>query len=274
MGAYKEADGRWSHYNNMSLLQDFLSLLVGCVAFFAVNSRAQFGLTLVIGVVLAALCWVGCSYYSRLWNLRYRVTLTHHILCCFAAVLTLLFTVVFVALRYTKEAAYVSVQAWEAQINLDKIWAEATFATAWQKVKGLGLEDFSNVPPPGMLNSHIPANKAASIHLAAATYAKASVEHFKGNRPFLSKIVQAHTDLPSQVLDADVKNYFATVSKSYPPPRAISLVASEMKKQLDAQVPRVVSIFRLLAVGLFLVVQFIPFGLVGIAAYQDIKVRT
>jgi hypothetical protein len=94
----------------------------------------------------------------------------------------------FVGLRYTKDAAYLSVQAWEAQINLDQRWAEATFATTWQKVKSQGLEDFSNVPPPGMPNSHIPTNRDASIFLAASTYANASVEHFKENRPFLSMI--------------------------------------------------------------------------------------
>ena len=258
----------------MSLLQDFLSLLAGCIALFAANSRPQFGLTLVIGIALAALCWYGCSRYSRLWNLRYRVTFTHNILCALAAILTLAFTVVFAALHYTKEAAYVSVQAWEAHINLDAIWAETTFATAWQKVKSLGLEDFSNVPPPGMPNSHIPTNKPASIHLAAATYAKASVEHLNKNRPFLSKILQAHTELPSRVLDADVNNYFATVSKSYPPMRAISLVASEIKGQLDDQLPRVVTTFRYLAVGLFLGVQLVPFGLVSIAAYKNLKVVT
>ena len=125
------------------------------------------------------------------------------------------------------------------------------------------------MPPPGLPGSHIPANKPASIYLAAATYAKASAEHFRKNRPFLSDIMQARTELPSQILDADINNYFATVSKSYPPTRAISLVAGEIKGQLDEQVPRVVTIFRFLAVGLFLGVQSIPFALVGLAAYKE-----
>ena len=258
----------------MNILQDFLSLLGGCIALFVVNSRAQFGVTLLIGIALAALCWFGCSRYSRLWHLRYRVTVTHHVLCALAAILTLVFVIVFAALRYTKEAAYASVQAWETQINMDVVWAGRTFATAWEKVKSLGLEDFSNVPPPGLPNSHIPTNKPASIHLAAATYAKASAEHFQKNRPFLSEILQARTELPSRILDADINNYFATVSKSYPPTRAISLVAGEIKGQLDEQVPRVVTIFRSLAVGLFLGVQCIPFALVGWAAYKALKVKT
>jgi hypothetical protein len=258
----------------MSALQDFLSLFAGCIALFAVNSRAEFGLTLIVGIALGALCWFACSRYSRLWNLRYRVTFTHHLFCALAAILTLLFTVVFIALRYTKEAAYASVQAWEADINHDDIWAETTFATAWQKVKSSGLEDFSKVPAPGMPDSQIPMNTPASIHLAAAVYATCSAENFTKNRPFLSKILQAHTELPAQVLDAEVNSYFATKGNTYPLDRAISLVVSEIKSQLDDQLPGVVTTFRSLAAGSFLCVQCIPFGLVAIAAFKKLKLVT
>ena len=73
----------------MTLIQDFLSLLGGCFSFYFANNRGGFGLALFVGVELAALCWWACSSYSRLWNLRYRVTLTHHVLCALAAILTL-----------------------------------------------------------------------------------------------------------------------------------------------------------------------------------------
>jgi hypothetical protein len=258
----------------MSLIQDFFSLLAECIALFVLNSRPQFGLTLLVGIALAALCWFGCSHYSRLWNTRYRVTLTHHVLCALAAVLTLLFTVFFAALGYTKEAAYMSVQAWEQNINHDADWAETTFATTWHKVKSSGLEDFSNVPSPGQSESIIPMTKPATIHLAAASYSAASVGHFNKNRPFLSKILQAHTGLPSRVLDADVNNYFATEGNTYPRSRGVSLVASKIKSQLDDQLPRVVTTFRFLAVILVLGVQLALFGLVGVAAYRNLKVVT
>lgn len=259
----------------MTLIQDFLSLLGGCFSFYFANNRGGFGLALFVGVALAALCWWACSSYSRLWNLRYRVTLTHHVLCALAAILTLCFTLVFAALRYTKEAADASVQLWEEKINLDRFWAYSTFSTAYYRVKALGLEDFSDAPPPGTSGgSHIPTNHDPSILAAASTYANAAAVHFTKARPFLSMIVRAKTEIPSALLDADVKNYFATVSKSYPPTRGISLVAREMKRQLGEQVPRVITVFRSIAIGLLLLVQFLPFGLVGIAAYRDLKVHT
>jgi hypothetical protein len=258
----------------MSLIQDFFSLFAGCIALFVLQSRPQFGLTLLMGVTLAALCWFGCSHYSRLWNIRYRVTLTHHVLCALAAVLTLLFTVFFAALGYTKEAAYMSVQAWEQNINHDANWAETTFATTWHKVKSSGLENFSNVPSPGESESIIPITKPATIHLTVAAYAAASVDHFNKSRPFLSKILQAHTELPSQVLDADVTDYFATKGDTYPETRGVSLMASKITSELDEQLPRVVTTCRLLAIGLVLSIQFTLFGLVGVAAYRNLKVVT
>ena len=190
----------------MTLVQDFLSLLGGCFSFYIANNRGGFGLIIFVGIALAALCWWACSCYSRLWNLRYRVTLTHHILCALAAILTLAFTLVFAALRYTKEAADASVQLWEQQINLDRFWADSTFAAAYYKVKALGLEDFSNAPPPGTSGgSHIPVTQNGSQLLAASTYANAAAAHFGKARPFLGMIVHAKAELPSALLDADVK---------------------------------------------------------------------
>jgi hypothetical protein len=259
----------------MSLAQDFFLLLGGCIALFFAVSRAEFGLTLVIGIVLGALCWFACSRYSRLWNLRYRVTLTHHILCAVAAIFTLLFTVVFASLRYTKEAAYESVELWETQINHDNDWANRTFKTVWHKVKASGKEDFTNFPAPENGGRLFPMNNLASRRLAAATYAQAGVDNFNGNRPFLSKIIQAHTEVPSRDVDADVNRFFAKYGGgTYDMSNAVALVAKNVKSQLDEQLPRVVTTFRLFAVGLFLCVQLMPFGLVGIAAYRNLRVAT
>ncbi len=100
--------------------------------------------------------------------------------------------------------------------------------------------------------------------VAASTYAEAAARHFVINRPFLSKIVQGQVDVPAQTVDSDVKNYFATVSKTYPLLRGLSLVARTIKQDLDRQVPRVARTFRVLCVALFVIFQLIPFGLVGL----------
>ena len=256
----------------MSFIQDFLSLLAGCFTILLAAHHDEFALMLALGVVLAGLCWWACSRYSRLWNLRFRVTFTHHLLCAAAALATLAFTLFYAALHYTQAAAYASVTLWEAQVKADRAWADRTFADAFNQVKALGLEDFSRVKPPGEEGSMIPTNHNESILTAAFTYSESAVHHFGAAHPFLNTVLRAKAQLPTQVLDADVRNYFALEpGSSYPVGRAINLVAHEIQQGLDDQLPRLVTIYRLLAVSLFVVVQLIPFGLVGLAAYHDLK---
>lgn len=256
----------------MNFLGDLLSLLGLCLGLFFTQDRKGFVLSLIVGVVLAALLWTACSNFSRLWNLRYRTKPLHHLLCLVAALVTLVFTVLFASLSYTKEAAYTSVKVWQAQINLDQLWAETTYAKAFDAVRSLGIEDFSNVPLPGGIGSHIPTSHDQSILMAASTYSNGAADHFKKSRQFLSLIIQGKAEVPQDVLQADIKNYFATVSKSYPPPRGIALVAEEMRRELDIQVPRVVTYARVTLVILFLLAQSVPFGLVAWAAYKDLKI--
>ncbi len=254
------------------MVADFFSLLLGCVAMFAAFDRKGLYFALGVGLLLAAVCWVACSYYSKLWNKRYQVRLGHHLLCLVAALLTLAFSVIYSSLKYTKEAAYASVLVWVGQVATDAPWATATFGKAYDKVKKLGVEDFTNYPAPPV-GRLIPTTTNASILAAASTYAKEASRHFDVARPFLSLILHGQTDVPTLVLDADVKNYFATVAKTYPAPMAVALVGKEIKKGLDEQVPRVVVIARRFAIGGFALAQLIPFMLVGLAAYKDIKVK-
>jgi hypothetical protein len=254
--------------------QDFLSLLKGCVVFFASHSLFEFLQTVAVGLLMAAVCWWACSRFSRLWHLGYRIAFWHQIFCFVAALFTLIFTIVFVALQYSKQAADASVQKWEAQINVDRVWAAEVYAQAWEKVKASGLEDFTNYPAPSQPKSKIPLTKDGSIRITAMVYTRAGLEHFVQNRPFLSRIISAQANIPQQMLNADVKAHFAAGNNSYPVHRAVELVARETKAQLETQLPRVVTTLRIIEVVLFSLLQLIPFGLVGFAAYRALKVTT
>lgn len=256
----------------MALLQEMVLMLAGCLGMFVALDRAGFLISLGVGVALGGICWWACSSFSRLWNLRYRATSLHHVLCSIAALLTVLFAVLFASLKYTKVVTYASVVAWEAQITADQVWSNSTFADAYGKVKALGIEDFTGVPMPGMPNERIPTTDSRSILTAAETYAESASEDFEKRRPFLSLILKGRPAVPLQVLDASMKNFFATGGTSYDQGRAILLVVGETKAQLDAQIPRVVTVARSILVAIFLLAQAIPFGLVAIAAYKDIKV--
>ncbi len=231
-----------------------------------------FRLTLLAGVLLAGLCWYLCSVYTRMWNKRFRITITHHALCLFASLCTLFFTILFASLAYTKDAALASISLWQTQLNHDEPWAERTYSKAYDKVKDLGTEDFSNAPPPGSPGSLIPTNSDEARQTAASTYSNEACRHFDTKRPFLSKVVWSSPGVPSEVIFHDVRKWHET-NPNYPPARAIDIAANQIKEGLDPQAPRVITLSRLAVTALFLLVQAIPFGLIGWAAYRDIKAR-
>ncbi|MHB8123091.1 MAG: hypothetical protein ACYDG4_13155 [Desulfuromonadaceae bacterium] len=259
----------------MGFLSDFFHILIDCIAKLKHDDSFTFFITLIIGILLGGGSWVLCSYYSRLWNLRYRVTMAHHILCGIAAILTVFFTLTFVSLKYTKDIAYSVINTWQRQIRYDSSWQSKIFRTAYEKVKQLGIEDFSRYPHPDKGGTLVPANKAPSRKAVATLYATEAVQHFKHAHPYLGIILKAQPDISIQVISDDVDRFFANnPGKTYSAENAVELAAKHIKSGLDAQVPRVVTFSRTLIVILFFLVQAIPLGLIGWAAYRDVKVIT
>jgi hypothetical protein len=251
---------------------DLLSLLSGSTLIFVAKAAGTFQFTIVLGIILAAICWYVCTVYTQLWNKRFHVTLVHHVICGFASVCTLLFVILFQSLSYTKDAALTSIHLWQAQLNADQMWADQTFAKAYAAVKELGTEDFSKAPAPGNSGTFIPTKTDQARQTAAAMYADEACRHFDMKRPFLSKIVWSSPGVPSDTIFEDVRAWHAH-NPSYPPSRAIDIAASQIQNGLEPQAPRVVYVARLFIVFLFLLVQAVPFGLIGWAAYRDIKVH-
>lgn len=248
-----------------------ISLLAACVPIHAVKAPLSFAKLLALGIALSGLCWYLASVYTQLWNQRFRPTRTHHILCGAASLASLYFTLVFGSLGYTRDAAILSIRFWQTQIGWDSSWAGNTYAKAFQRVKASGKEDFSNVPGPGMAGSRIPTTTDESRFAAAETYANEACLHFASKRPFLSKVVWSSPGVPSQKILEDVRNFHKT-NPNYPVERAIEIAATRIREGLDPQTPRVVHLARISVIIVFLLVQAIPFGLIGWAAYRDIKV--
>ncbi|MEX2264244.1 MAG: hypothetical protein WD696_19980 [Bryobacteraceae bacterium] len=254
------------------MFSDLLSLLLGCITIFRVKEPGAFWLTVFLGIALAGLYWYLSSVYTRLWNKRFRITLAHHIFCGFASICTLLFTILFASLVYTKDAARASIESWQTQLNADGGWGERTFSKAYDRVRELGTEDFSAAPPPGSPGSFIPTNSDESRETAASVYANEACRHFDANRPFLSKVVWSSPGVPAETIFQDVRAWHLK-NPNYPPSRAIEIAATQVRDGLNPQAPRVIYLSRLSVAGLFILIQLIPFGLIGWAAYRDIKVR-
>jgi hypothetical protein len=107
----------------------------------------------------------------------------------------------------------------------------------------------------------------------AQAYAHGAAVHFKSQRPFLNSAIQANSGVPVEVLQADLRAFFAGGGQSYPAQKGIQLVAAKIKDGLQVHLPRIVRVFRSCLVGIFVLGQLVAFGLVGWAAYRDLKVR-
>ena len=257
----------------MTFLQDFLSLMLGTLAIFLKSERAVFVVVLCGGAALAGLCWWACSVYSHLWNKQYRVAAIHHIMCGLAALVTLLAVIVFVALNNARTAASISLEAWKIELAADRNWADVTFQSAYNKVHALGLEDFSKTPPPPAGHTIPTVNERSQIE-CAWTYASSAANHFNQRRPYLSSIASASAEIPLDLIRREMKLHFETISKNYPTDKAIALAGREIRNGLETKLPRVVKVLRIQLIVIFLIFQLVPFGLVGWAAYSDLKAKT
>jgi len=252
------------------MIQDFINVLLRCIAHIPMK---QLFLTALIGIGLAGIFWVICNYYTRLWNKKYHLTFIHQVLCGIAALFTFFFVLAFSGLSYLKEVSVDCLNDWSTQILNDNEWAASTFQKAFYKIKENGLEDFSNVPAPGNVGSHIPVNNNRSKEECANLYTNEACSNFNFKNPFLSKIIWTNSQVPQEIINEDMNEYFTTNS-TYPPQRAISLATNQIKSSLILQTPRVVTLARSTLIVLFFLLQLIPFGLIGYAAYKDIKVIT
>jgi hypothetical protein len=248
--------------------------MAGCVGLHLAHDAPSFWLAVLVGIALAAACWFACSVYTHMWNQGFRMSPVHHICCAFASLCTLLFVIVFSSLYYTKEAAAASIQLWNVHINVDQPWQNRTFAKAYDKVKALGVEDFTKYPPPEEGGTIVPISHDESRNAAAELYANEACSDFDRKRPFLSKIVWSRPGVAPDLVESDVQAWFQSHpgGQTYPATRAVELASENIKDRLSAQTPRVVVLSRIVCVVLFLLIQLIPFGLVGWAAYRDIHV--
>ena len=196
-------------------------------------------------------------------------------MCGFAAILTIFFTLSYVSLKYTKDIAYGIIGVWQQQLRSDSRWQSKTFRKAYEEVKALGVEDFSRYPHPDKGGRLAPMTKDESRKLVAIIYATQAVQNFKQAHPYLGVILRAQPDISVKAIHGDVDRFFAAhPGGTYSDADAVNLAAQLIKAGLNAQVPRVVTISRILIVILFFILQAIPLGLIGWAAYRDVKVIT
>ena len=258
----------------MTYFESMLQILWLCVTLLVQTEPLLFGLTLLAGVILAALCWWAATHYSRLFNLTFQITRLHQVLCAAAAMLTLFFCVLFVSLKFTRQIAQQAIDSWNHEITTDSRWQYRVGVKIYYLIKATGAENFAKYPPPTDVGVRFPANAASSRHIMASVPANEALHLFQITNPYLSHVLSLPSRMPEGTIINDVNRYFAQFPNGiYYMSRAINLAAMEIKSRLDPETPKAVTYARLILTACFFLAQAIPFVWIGFAAYRDLQVK-
>lgn len=251
------------------MLRDLIDILSQCVT--AID-RGTFYFLILLSLVLGGLCWVACSYYTRLWNKGFHVKLQHHVLCAIAALLTVVFTIRFYAVGNLELIVDEMIDQWSEELTEDDEWAAQTYETAFYTVKDLYPKDFKDVPEPDSEDTYIPFNSLGMQQACIEVYVHEACADFSTMHPFLDKMLSAQPGVSEDEILSDIQDYFRENTGLYPLERAIVIATEHIREGLLEQSPKTVWKTRLILILLFLGVQSIPFGIIGYCAYKDLSV--
>ena len=192
-----------------------------------------------------------------------------------ASLFTFLFVLTYISFSFLKEIAVSEIDDWANRLSDDHAWEHRIMVKAYYKIRETGIEDFTAFPPPDEQRVTVPLAKSGSIELFAHLFATEASNNFESTHPFLAKGVWAKSTIPTEAVNNDIQQYFSSSpGGTYPATNAVMLVAKIIKNDLEVQAPRVVTLSRVILIGLFVLIQTIPFGLIGRAAYKDLRVTT
>ena len=269
------------------MIQDFFDILSKCVA--SIDGGAFFGVV-ALALTLGVICWVACSYYTRLWNKRFRVKLQHHLLCAIAAIATVIFTVTFQAVGNLETIVDDIIDTWSEELVNDDEWSTQTYEIAFYTVKEEYPRAFAGVPEPGKKGSVIVFENDHARQLCVETYVTRACDNFSTLHPFLDKMLSARPGVSEEEIIDDIQSFFSKQNdvsegdiidcilsffgkknnEPYPLLRAVVIAAKHIRESLLEQSPKTVWKTRTILVFLFLAIQLLPFGTIGYCAYKDL----
>lgn len=228
-------------------------------------------LWIVLAIAFSAFCWWICTHYTKLWNKRYDIRPNFKYICSIAAGITFLTVLSFIGLKNTRPVAEAMVEKWENAVVDNEALQTESLVKAYEAVASSGLETMDGYPHPSQGGNMIPMNSSKAQILTSAIYASKACENFQRSHPFLGWFLKADKGIPSEMIAADLDAFFtANRGAVYPLNQGFNIGVKHISAQLQEQTPRIVTQARIWLVMLFLVVQLIPFGIIGFLAYKDL----
>lgn len=160
---------------------------------------------------------------------------------------------------------------WQERLAADEHWQQQIFARAYEAVQSLGVENFADIPQPGLPNSRIPLTDPISVQTVAGIYASGAVAHFGTHFPALRTLVRDDAD--GAALGWKIRRAFEKSDAVYPIEQAGRFAVASIGAGVLDHLLKLVWKAHLVMAALFLGTQALAFGTAGVAAYRDIRVH-
>lgn len=227
---------------------------------------------ILIAAGFSALVWWACTHYTKLWNRVYEVTPSFHILCGVASVITFGATLGFIGLKNLRPVAERMVAEWAEEVVDDDALSQLCFRDAYYAIKDAGLEDMRGYRTPEGGGDLIPISRKETQILVGQIYAGNACRDFSACYPFIGHFLKAEEGVPAEIIAQDVNQFFrGGRGRTYPLEQGFVLAIEKISSDLQSQCGRIVRTCRGWLVLIFLLVQLIPFGLIGYLAYKELS---
>ncbi len=237
-------------------------------------------------LALAAFTWWFCGLSMWLWNRRFQLRLVHHLLCAFAAVVTLVSIFLFQCLGKAKYNALKDLKHWQSAYLSDHQFDWLTFVQVYESLQQLyrqnGWEwDAEKYPdPPRQAPAdpgkyRVPTDKQEASEMSLRIYCDRAIEHLTTAQPMLSQILGKDSPIPIDALRknlADFQHANTGAVFSYMT-GSLRIAGQFFVEKLEHGVVKHVFFLRLALVAVFILAQFAAFGFAGHSAYSDVKIH-
>ncbi len=232
-------------------------------------------LLLFSGLALAAILWLLCAFFGRLFYKPYRLSVGQHVLCSQLAILVILTVPTYASAVYLQPSLAGMIANWRDTLVSNQAWNHQQFKREYYEIKKMGLEDFSSSPAPEKGGTTIPLKQEKSRIKLGQMEAESSIENFDFNFPLISKLIGAKTAVSANTVSQDMNNYFKTHQGTiYPHERGVQLAVEQIYSELEPQIPRIIFIIRL-ALGLLTFMGYaICLGWIAYSALKQIRIHS
>jgi len=253
-------------------MNQLLQVLFECLNLLKTSSTF-FTFTLIAAILLSIIGYFITIHYGTWWNRKYGLKWWQHALCILAAICTFFFVLSFGALKFIEDVADRVVVTWKKTAVTDQSWFTGAFTQAYEDIKDLETEDFTNYPHPEEGGQQIPITKDETKERVALIYSNYATKHFKKNNSFWSRILSLNAKESKAEIQQDIKDYFRkNTDRTYQAQDAIEVAGNDILSRLRSQLKGVVFRSRAILIFLFFIVQLLPFSIIGWLAYRDLKI--